>query len=295
MNKLLQDIEAGIQDLPIPPDLRKKFALSTKEVHKNLFAAITGAFAPCFPSVTATDLVNLSTAVYLGASAVYALDPVLDQQASTAENIIYIRESHFLFNEATRILSGIFEPGHAFWIKYSQRIDDHFSEPALSKNVHTELDTETYRKLLAKKYSLLFVPLDGLYFLDKQENSSNYESLQELMNKFILGYNIPNEIRGISDDIRCSINNYALWRLKKLLPEFELRAEDFNADELHKLVYATGLASLLYDETLHYFSEAKKMAEELNLSLLANLVNDSMRKASAEKLQLEEELNLTGK
>jgi hypothetical protein len=295
VHELLQNIEEKVKGLPIPHDVREKFALSAQGGQQNLFASITGAFTPCFPSVNAQYVVNLSTAVYLGASAVYVLDPVLDQQASTDQSIQCIRESHFLFNESTRILSEIFEPDNAFWKKYYQRIDDHFAEPVLSKNIGAELGAETYKALLAKKYSLLFVPLDGLYYLDQKENSQHYTAVEELLKTFILGFNIPNEIRGISDDIRCTINNYALWRLKKLLPEFELNADDFDADELHKLVYATGLAAQLYDEALQYLAEAKRMAEELDMLLLAKLINHRMKAASVEKVQLEEELNLLEK
>jgi hypothetical protein len=292
MKELFQAIEDQVSALPIPADLREKFRLSHQGGQRNLFAMLTGAFASQFPGVTHQQLVTLSSSVYLSAHAVYLLDPVLDFQAEDGDILSLVRESHFLFNESTRLLTEIFSPEDAFWPHYYQRFDDHFAEPVLSKNVEAELDLSAYQALLAKKYSLLFVPLIGLHHLSNRQHTVQFEKLNTLMQRFIIGYNIPNEIKGVSDDIRGTINNYAFWRLKKLLPEYEMDAHDYSADELHKMVYATGLASQLYDEALHYLNQARQMAEEEKLPLLVKLLDDRIESTEAEKIKVNEEMNL---
>ncbi len=258
------------------------------KAHKALFLPFFHAIAEAFPSIKEEPKKIAGAAVYLGAMAVYELDPVLDLQLKAEKSNQHITTSISLLQQAQLLLSRIFTPDSMFWDDYFRRWRLHFHELELSKvNKKTQIQwtREDYYHLLTHKYALIFTPLDICYHLTLTDRNT-YTLLENTLKDFIIGYNIPNEISGFQQDGELNIANYSWCKLVPRLKEMGLQAEDYSLPELHKLLYLSGTAEEMYQESLQAFERCLKTIKKLNLGLLENLI-----KARKEKIRKESEMS----
>jgi hypothetical protein len=282
-----------IEDGPMPANIRsyvlRPELLKTQE---KLFLCIAQAFVPAFPGVSTSDQIRVNALIYLGARGIYEADPVLDNQVIGKNIHEPLMRSQFCTMEAVRILSGLFSADSPFWPQYYARYTDHFDELKESSQTDKKLDHDAYISLLAKKYALLYLVLDTWHYLAGQKNKQAYEDLLKAVAWFTIGYNIPNEIRGLKTDLETHVNNYAYWRLLDLLPEMGLSAADFDQEELHKLVYVSGLAERMLNESMAAFEYSMTIADQYDLTLFKQIVLSRMESNQREMDVLQEELSL---
>jgi hypothetical protein len=292
-DQIISGVIQHIGDGPLPEPIRS-YVLRQEliQTQEKLFLCIAQAFVPAFPGVNPTEQIKVNALIYLGARGIYEADPVLDNQVEGKSIHDPLMRSQFCTMEAVRILSGLFPADSPFWPQYYARYADHFDELKESGQTDKKLGQDAYTSLLAKKYALLYLVLDTWHYLTDQKNKQAYEDLQQAVAWFTIGYNIPNEIRGLKTDLETHVNNYAYWRLLELLPEMGLSAADFDQEELHKLVYVSGLAERMLTESLAAFEQTMTVANQYDLNLFKQIVLSRMESNQKEMDVLQEELSL---
>ena len=291
MDQTIQSVIYSIRASALPDSI--KLWLTDKErvqSQKALFLCFAQALVPAFGRLDKSSQIRLNTLVYLGASGIYEADKVYDIQVKGPDIQTPLVQSHFCLVESQRILAGLFEEESPFWNTYYQRYWNHFQELKQSKCIHVRLDYHEYKNLLRHKYALLYLVADILHHLSDCQYVENYERLTETLEWFTIGYNIPNEIRGLKTDLDTQINNYAWWRLLEILPEYGMDAGELSSEELHKMVYFTGLAERMLEESLEAFRKAKECVRPLGLNLFERLIDSRMQRNTKEMEILHEEL-----
>lgn len=281
-----------IHALPIPQEVKTALTdLKLIDSQQNLFMCFAQAFMSAFPGIDSATQNLINTITYLGARGIYEADRVYDVQISGREIQKPLMFSHFYHSEAQRLLSSLFPSHHAFWSQYYQRYWLHFSELEESYNTNTKLNFNAYCRLLHCKYAMLYVPVDMMHFLTDQRHLDSYQSIIQSLKWFTVGYNIPNEIRGLKTDLETHINNYAWWRLKEKLSEFNIDPEDHSPEELNKLVYVTGLAEKMLEESLEAFDKAIEKVQPLELPIYEYVVRKRVESNKMEMEILQEHLS----
>ncbi len=274
-----------LKGLPFPPRVNEIiFDEKNLNNHKELFLPFFHAVSEPFPSIELETKKIAGAAVYLGALGVYGLDPVLDLQISGEKIRPSISSSFCLLQHAQFLLSKIFPPSSKFWKSYFYRWELHFKELELSKVDEETLiqwNKEDYYSLLSHKYALLFTPLDICYHLSHSDHKT-YSLLENALKDFIIGYNIPNEIVGFQQDTELNIANYSWCKMVPKLKEIGLQVEDYSLSDLHKLLYLTGTAENMYQESLQAYDRCLITLKELNLGLLEKIVSASKKKIKQE-------------
>jgi len=291
INDHQQKIVQLVASLPLPQPMKDRLLDPERlEKQKFLFLPFALAFADCFPGLTAADHILINASTYLGASGVYTMDGVFDLQIegpAIQEPLIY---GQLYMQESQRLLSRLFPDEGSFWVQYYQRYSDHFQELEESRQVDKELDFAHYRQLLGYKYSLLYVPVDMLFYLSGEKHRAAYDKIQESLQWFTVGYNLPNEVKGLEEDIRTGVNNYAWWRLRDELEQHDINPADHSAEEVHKLLYATGLAEQLLVESLDAFEKALAIVADLEVPLFRAIIEARMQSNRDMKAQIQEHL-----
>ncbi|HEX5624779.1 MAG TPA: hypothetical protein VFX48_02080 [Saprospiraceae bacterium] len=295
-NEQLQRISLNviqtIQTQALPDEI--KSALTDPELLKNqesLFLCFAQAFMDAFPGIPENEQVLINTITYLGARGIYEADPVYDIQIQGPEIQKHLVHSHFYHCESQRLLSHLFPIDHPLWAVYYQRYWQHFGELRESRMTDKRLDFKTYLQLLRYKYAMLYVPIDIMHYRTGQQYRESYERICEALQWFTVGYNIPNEIRGLKIDLETHINNYAWWRLMEKLPELDIDYRDYSSEELHKLVYVTGLAERMLEESLEAFEKALACIRPLNLPLFEYIIHKRIENNKMEMEILQEHLS----
>ncbi|MBK9271550.1 MAG: hypothetical protein IPM48_08120 [Saprospiraceae bacterium] len=291
-----QETAQGVRDLilssPMPEDIKQ--LLVNEEVmrsQRSLFLCLAQAFMKAFPGLNEDQQIRINAIIYLGSTGIYEADKVYDIQISGASIQEPLVRSHFCFIESQRLLTGLFSANSEFWKVYYKRYWDHFKELKESKQTDRKLDFDEYRNLLKHKYSMIYLIADILYFLTDQKYTDTYLNLIQVMEWFTVGYNIPNEIRGLKTDMDTNINNYAWWRLKEILPEFGIQNDELSSEEMHKMIYLTGLAERMLRESLDAFDQAIAMVRPYGLELLEHIIRKRIESNQHEMEILQEELS----
>lgn len=291
MDQTIQSVIHTIKSSALPDPIKHWLTDEERvQTQKALFLCFAQALVPGFGELDKSCQVKLNTLVYLGASGIYEADKVYDIQVQGPAIQTPLIQSHFCLVESQRILSRLFEEDDPFWNTYYQRYWNHFQELAQSKCVKQRLDCDEYKNLLRHKYALLYLVADILHHLSDCQFVDQYERLKESLEWFTIGYNIPNEIRGLKTDLDTQVNNYAWWRLLEILPEFGMDADELSSEELHKMVYFTGLAERMLEESLVAFRKAKECVRPLGLNLFEQLIDARMQRNKKEMDILHEEL-----
>jgi hypothetical protein len=291
MDQTIQSVIYTIRTSALPDPIKEWLTGKERvQSQKALFLCFAQALVPAFGKLDKSSQIRLNTLVYLGASGIYEADKVYDIQVEGPDIQTPLIQSHFCLVESQRILAGLFGEKSSFWNIYYQRYWDHFQELKQSKCIHSRLDYHEYKNLLRHKYALLYLVADILHHLSNCQYVNHYERLIETLEWFTIGYNIPNEIRGLKTDLDTQINNYAWWRLLEILPEYGLDAGELSSEELHKMVYFTGLAERMLEESLEAFRKAKECVRPLELNLFEKLIDSRMQRNRKEMDILQEEL-----
>ena len=252
------------------PNAIKEQILEHSDEQQYLFLRLAYAFFTQYPGIKERDKVYMSAATYWSATAVYAIDHVLDLQVSGPELRPIYQNSHFCFLESQRLLAYLFPANSPFWQAYYTRYTDHFRELELSASME-RLDQKQYKKLLSCKYALIHVVIDMLDHLTDQRHMDRSFALHHLLDTFTYGYNLPNEVKGLKTDLETGVNNYAYWRLRDRLVDLEFEIVD-DPERLHGLLYATGLAQELLNEANDTLEEVIRQAVNIDLPDFACIV-----------------------
>jgi hypothetical protein len=271
----------------LPKSLLEKI-ISDDVVEKQSIHLIPFCYSltPAFGAVEPEDQITISAAVYMGAMGVYTLDPVLDLEISGNDINHPVSEAFLLISTSQQLLNEVIPPHSRFWKKYQTRLLDHFKETTANRRVSatdTDWNQSTYYDLLRLRYSLLYLPLDILFHLTGETSKANYYHLGEALFHFTIGFNIPNEIIGFASDSKVGLKNYAWVRLSEFLEKEHLDPGQFSLEELHKIVYLTGIATELYDEALAAFNQCLSIIRPLNLPLFEKIVHHQIKKTIKEK------------
>ncbi|WP_428667948.1 hypothetical protein [Runella sp.] len=285
----MESLLSFLQNLPLPETVRKAFFSAEQFKHdQKLFLTLGSVFAPAFPGLSSWQELRLNAACYLGSLGIYQLDTVLDEQVQGTERITKAYQGQLLMLESQRILSHLFELQHPFWETYYKRVEKHYHELILSKDISEPLTETGYLHLLEHKYAMLYVPLDALFFLTGQTQPVQYATIEASLQLFCKGYNLPNEVMGMAEDMSLGITNYAYWRLKDSLKEIGIEADDYGYEELHTLLYASGLGETLLDEAVEAFREADLLAKTVKLPGYQKLIYYRIENVLSRKKVIEE-------
>lgn len=269
-----------IKEGPLPESI-KSYLIDSSNLQEwqEVWLGYVFIFQPAYPRVNQKQFEVLNAASYMAARAVYEMDHVYDLQVTGKAIRANLINGQYLFNESQRLLSKLFHFDSPFWKMYYQRLEEHYKELELSGQQYMLTD-DLYQELLQYKYALMYVPLDALYILDEQKSSYVNTALLSALKLFIKGYNLPNEVEGLADDIEQEINNYAYWRLLEELQQHNI-PNPGKAAELQNLLYATRLAETLYDEATADLEQSLRVIKELSLYHFENMIK--RRIASTEK------------
>lgn len=285
-----QKIDGLINELPLPLDVKNKLVGSKKL--KYLFSSFGSAFQACFPGIATDELLLIDTGTFLLAAGTYAVDNVYDLQVEGLAIQKRLMYGHFCHQESQRLLSQLFLMKDPFWEKYYNRYSNHFKELKVSRELDDELTFTRYTELLGYKYSLLNLPIDIMHHLTDEKNTDNYETILESLKWFTVGYNLPNEVKGLEEDLMGGINNYAWWRLKAQLEKLDIPFAHLSPEALHKLLYATGLAEQLLNESFEAFQKALDIVSHLNVPGYITIVKHRLAKNKRMKTKIEEHLTV---
>jgi len=287
LQTLSHAVISRIQSIGLPKTLRDHvLAEDVLRNHRGYLIPLCYALSPAFGKLEHDEQVTICTAIFLGAMGVYALDPVLDLQITGPGVKKPISDSFLLISASQHLLSEVIPPKSRFWKKYQERLKDHFLEIELSEvseSDQREWNQAAYHELLKFKYSLFYLPLDILFHLTGERAKTNYYYLREAFFQFTIGFNIPNEIVGFTSDSSLGLKNYAWVRLAEYLDKEKLDKHLFTTEELHKLIYLSGIATELYDEALQAFEECLSIVKPMKLPLFEKIVNDRIKVTFKEK------------
>lgn len=244
------------------------------------------ALTPAFGAIEEDVQITINAAIYLGAMGVYALDPVLDLQVSGEQVKNPITDGFLLISTSQQLLNEVIPSKSRFWKKYQARLLDHFKEASVNRMDSSDKNgwnQAAYHELLKLRYSLLYLPLDILFHLTGESSKTNYYYLSESLFHFTVGFNIPNEIVGFTSDSNLGLKNYAWIPLSEYLEKENLDRRLFSFEELHKIMYLTGIATQLYDEALAAFDDCLAIIRPLNLPLFEKIVHKQVKKTIKEK------------
>ena len=278
MTSLISIIKEG----PLPDPIKNHLINSSNlKDWQEVWLGYVFIFQPAYPRINQKQFELLNAASYLGARAVYEMDHVYDLQITGKAIRPNLINGQYLFNESQRLLSQLFHFDSPFWKMYYQRLEEHYKELELSGQKYM-LNDERYQELLQYKYALMYVPLDALYVLDDQKSSDINTALLSALKFFIKGYNLPNEVEGLADDIEQGINNYAWWRLIEELQQYDIPNPD-NAAELQNLLFATRLGETLYDEAIAALEQSLRIIKDFSLFHFENMIKRRIKSTEKRK------------
>ncbi|PSR51873.1 hypothetical protein AHMF7605_28595 [Adhaeribacter arboris] len=257
---------AFLQEVPFPETLRAHFfSLDSFASNQDLFLGFASVFTPAFPGLSPAQELLLNAAVYLGAKGIYHLDNVWDLQVAGEKRTNQAYQGQLFLLESQRMLSQLFPFQDDFWREYYGLLTKHFQELTLSKNIDEPLTEQAYQELLAHKYAMLYCPVNALFSLTGKKHPSAYRTILDSLQWFCKGYNLPNEVMGLTEDLHLQINNYAYWRLQEYLLPMDIQVQDYSYEDLHKMLYASELAVTLMDEAIEALTQAAQLVSPLEL------------------------------
>ncbi|WP_209330550.1 hypothetical protein [Lunatimonas salinarum] len=287
LQTLNQVVYSRIQSLELPNPLRERILNEELPQHqRDYLIPLCYSLSPAFGEIDEEDQITISTAIFLGAMGIYLLDPILDLQMTGSEIKSPLCDSILAISASQQLLNEVIPAKSRFWNKFQERLRDHFHEVSLSsvkKTGKKAWNQAAYHELLKFKYSLLYLPLDALFHLTNEKAKTNYYYLREALFYFTIGFNIPNEIIGFTSDTTLGLKNYAWVHLSEYLENENLDKRLFTAEELHKLIYLSGIATALYDEALEAFDECLSTVKPMNLPLFERIVHERIKVTIKEK------------
>lgn len=285
----VKDVLAFISQSPLPVEIKERLlSQEATEFHQFLYLRLAFAFYRKYPGITSSQQTALSAATYLSATAVYAADHILDLQVTGPDIRPLYQLSHTCYLESQRYVAYLFPLDSPFWPAYYQRYQDHFAELEKSAS-HLPMHEADYRHLLSCKYALLHVVIDMLDHLTGCRHPGMSQQLHGLLEEFTFGYNLQNEVKGLQDDRKSGVANYAYWCLVRKCEREGIQLTD-DPEYQHKLLFGSGLGHELLTLALASMEDVARKAEALDLPDFALIVRKQQEKTRTMLIALEAHL-----
>ena len=202
----------------------------------------------------------LSISGFLYYKAIILIDDIFDNKNS--ENNF---EKFFLANiyqeETIKILSSLFPLHSEFWETWNNRKLEYTKAFHLDKNMKSIKEFSEFERLADYKSAFGKIAIDCLYYLSEKKHIDVYNALLESHKFFYTSFQIMDDIKDYTEDIKNEQFNISRQELTNTLSKENDDINNYSLEDQKKLIYLKGVAENLYIKATDSLNKSKQFLE----------------------------------
>ena len=258
----------------------KNALLNDLEKEANPFYCIYGSL---FSNKNTKALSTINIAGYFYFKYLLIIDKTLD--CRDKKNNISLQQlvlSNWYHEEATKLLTTIFQDDQKFWTNWQLRKREYISAYQTDQKFIQDLEEKVFEDLADKKSAFGKTAIDCLEIINHitpEEHSKLIQSHQ----LFSCGLQCYDDIFDIREDFNNQQTNFAL----STLLQSDKQIQNKPIESLQKFLFTKGHASALLNKSINYFLQASAIVEEIDCPLWKDVITLKITEIRQVLLQVE--------
>ncbi|MCJ7467959.1 MAG: terpene cyclase/mutase family protein [Maribacter sp.] len=212
-------------------------------------------FSNYFDAIDEEILCQLSQAGYLYYHATLLVDGLIDdKEFDQLPLIMHLQE------ETIKSLTSIYGAKSIFWNFWNNRKKEYFKAVETEKKLSYDraIRFTEYADLADQKTAFGKVAIDCIYLLSNQKDDALYHALVKSHYYFSLGFQLYDDVKDYSEDIKKGQFNWAIYEQRKMMNDAPLNS-DYGV--LHKLLFINGIGQKILGKSISCFRRALEILD----------------------------------
>lgn len=274
-----------ISSLPVS-NTHKALLADDKFINENpiFYIYYPKLFSSAFKGLDKQKVDLLCIAGYLYYQSTLFLDSVIDDGNKRGIFMALVCQE-----EATKLMTHIFDLDTDYWILWNQRKQEYLNAIQIEKEYlksDGKITLDQYSKLADFKSSFGKAAIDSIFKLSENNENEIYIKLINSHKYFSAAFQLNDDVLDFQEDFRKKQFNWAIYSMQNT------KIENFSISELNKLFYIRGYAKKLFQKAIEYINMALNEVQNISVPIWIDELEKLRNKFIVSILEIDNYLEL---